>query len=201
MKYTLAAVAVLLALGLAGVTEAQTKGTAVSRLRFARAICTTGPCNASFNFRAGSIQVKRAKQPRPLTDRKFGRMRIDGLTSTGPPLPASLDGVVTGRLIYDTDPDTDCAAAGSDTLQVIGTSSLSCQAGGLGAVKCRGDIVFNAGVLDDPNCTDVQVYAQDLVFDVYEDGGVGVDTSRIARGGALVLGTTPDCNSGGSGCP
>jgi len=201
MRKMLAAIAVLLALGLAGTADAQTKGTAVSRLRFARAICTTGPCNPFFNFRAGSIQVKRAKQPRPLTDRIFGRMRIDGLTSVGPPLPASLDGVVTGRLIYGSDPDTDCAAAGSDTVQVIGTSSLSCSPGGLGAVKCRGDMVLNSGVLDDPNCTDVQVYAQDMVFEVYEDGGAGMDASRIASSGALILGRTPDCNSGGSGCP
>jgi hypothetical protein len=201
MRNMLAAVAALLALGLAATADAQTKGTAVSRLRFARAICTTGPCNPFFNFRAGSIQIKRAKQPRPLTDRIFGRMRVDGLTSSGPPLPASLDGVVTARLIYDTDPDSDCVAAGTDTVQAIGTSSLNCTPGGLGAVQCRGDIVFNAGVLDDPNCTDVQVYAQDMTFDVYEDGGVGVDASRIARGGAVILGQTPDCNSGGSGCP
>jgi len=201
MKKMLAAAALLLALGLAGAADAQTQGTAASRLRFARAMCTTGPCNPFFNFRSGSSQIKRALQPKPITNRKFGRMRLDGVTSIGPPLPASLDGVVSGRVIYGSDPDLDCSAAGSDSTQVIGTSSLSCSAGGLGAVKCRGDLVFNAGFLDDPNCTDVQVYVQDLVVEVYEDGGVGVDANRLAQSGALILGRTPGCNSGGAGCP
>lgn len=201
MAKLLAAVVLLLAVGLADSSQAQTKGTATSRMRFVRAMCTTGPCDPSFNFRAGSVQIKRAKQPKPLTNRKFGRMRLDGVTSVGPPLPASLDGVLTGRVVYDTDPDTDCSVAGTESTQVIGTSSLTCTPGGVGAVKCRGDLVFSAGVLDDPSCTDVQVYVQDLVAEVYEDGAVGVDANRVAQGGALVLGRTPDCNSGGPGCP
>ncbi len=201
MRKLLAAVALLLVAGLSGAAEAQINGTASSRVRFARAMCTTGPCNPSFNFRSGSAQVKRARQPKPITNRKFGRMRLDGVTSSGPPLPASLDGVVSGRVIYDVDPDTDCALASTESTQVIGTSSMTCQPSGLGAVKCRGDLVFVAGFLDDPNCTDVQVYVQDLSMEVYEDGGVGVDGSRLAQNGALVLGNTPDCNSGGAGCP
>lgn len=201
MRKLAVAAALAFALGFVGAVEAQTKGTASSRVRFARAMCTTGPCNPSFNFRGGSAQLKRTKQPKPLVNRKFGRMRLDGVTSSGPPLPASLDGVLTGRVIFGSDPDTDCAAAGTDMTLPIGTSSMSCSPGGVGAVKCRGDLVFLSGILDDPNCTDVQVYMQDLVVEIYEDNQVGVETSRIAESGAVILGRTPDCNSGGAGCP
>lgn len=183
-------------------TFAQTKGTATSRLRMARAMCTTGPCNPFFNFRAGSSQFKRLKQPKPLSRREIGKMRLDGLFSSGPALPASLDGVVTARLNYDAaDPDADCAAAGSDTVQVIATSSLSCRQKGVTTASCRGDIVLSNGVLDDPDCTDVQLFITDVVVEVFEDGGVGDDTKKIAQNGALVVGKTPDCNSGGAGCP
>ncbi len=181
---------------------AQTKGTASSRLRMARAICTTGPCNPSFNFRSGSAKFGRLKQPKPMTDREIGKLRLEGVFTSGPPLPASLDGVVTARVNYDgTDPDGDCAATGSDSTVVIATSSLSCNQGGPTTTSCRGDIVLASGILDDPNCTDVQLFVTDVLVEVYEDGFAGVDTKRIAQNGALVTGKTPDCNSGGSGCP
>ncbi len=181
---------------------AQQKGTATSRLRMARAMCTTGPCNPNFNFRSGSAQFKRLKQPKPMTDREIGRLRLDGVSSSGPALPASLDGVVTARVNYDTtDPDADCASVGADTTKVIATSSLSCKQKGATAVSCRGDMVLSTGVLDDPDCTDVQLFVTDVVVEVFEDGGVGDDTKKIAQNGALVTGKTPDCNSGGSGCP
>ncbi len=196
------AVAVLLLFSWAEPTLAQEKGTAASRLRMARAMCTTGPCNPSFNFRGGSAQFKRLKQPRPMTDREIGRLRLDGVSSSGPSLPASLDGVVTARVNFDaTDPDLDCAAAGSDATQVIATSSLSCKQKGATTVSCRGDLVLVNGFLDDPDCTDVQLFISDVVVEVYEDGGVGDDAQKIAQNGALVVGKTPDCDSGGSGCP
>jgi hypothetical protein len=62
-------------------------------------------------------------------------------------------------------------------------------------------MVLANGVLDDPDCTDVQLYISEVVVEVYEDGGVGVDAQKIAQNGALVVGKTPDCDSGGSGCP
>ncbi len=196
------AAAVLLVFSWAEPTFAQEKGTATSRLRMARAMCTTGPCNPSFNFRSGSAQFKRLKQPKPMTDREIGRLRLDGVSSSGPALPASLDGVVTARVNYDTtDPDSDCASVGSDTTQVIATSSLSCRQKGAFAVSCRGDMVLANGVLDDPDCTDVQLFISEVVVEVYEDGGVGDDVQKIAQNGALVVGKTPDCDSGGSGCP
>jgi hypothetical protein len=196
------AVAALMLLSSAEPAQAQGKGTATSRLRLARAMCTTGPCNPSFDFRAGSAQFKRLKQPKPLTKRDIGRLRIDGVSSSGPPLPASLDGVVTARVNYDgVDPDADCALTGGESTQVIATSSLSCRTGGPTTTSCRGDIVLSNGVLDDPDCTDVQLFITDVVVEVYEDGGVGDDARRIAQNGALMTGKTPDCNSGGAGCP
>lgn len=182
---------------------AQGKGTATARLRMARAMCATGPCNPLFNFRAGSAQFKRLKQPKPLTRRSVGRIRLDGVTRTSPGgLPTLLDGVVTARVNFDPiDPDGDCAAVGSDTTQVIATSSMSCSQKGAAAVSCRGDIVLSAGTLDDPDCTDVQQYFSDVVVEVYEDGGTGDDTKKIARNGILMTGKTPDCESGGAGCP
>lgn len=196
------ATAALVVFAWSGTAEAQNKGTATARMRMARAMCTTGPCNPAFNFRAGSVQFKRLKQPKPMTKRDYGRLRLDGISSSGPPLPASLDGVVTARVNYDgVDPDTDCAFTGDDGVQVIGTSSLSCTSGGPGTTSCRGDIVLPAGFLDTDDCTDVQVFITDVVVEVFEDGGVGDDSQKIAQNGALMTGATPDCNSGGAGCP
>ncbi len=181
----------------------QSKGTATVRVRMARAICTTGPCNPFFNFRAGSAQFKRMKQSKVLTRRSVGRLRLDGVSSTAPSgLPTSLDGLVTARVNYaPVDPDSDCAAVGSDSTFPIATSSLSCRQRGATTVSCRGDIVLEAGVLDDPDCTDVQQTFSDVVVEVFEDGGVGDDSKKIAQDGILMTGKTPDCDSGGSGCP
>ncbi len=196
------AVAFLMLVYAADPAPAQTKGTGASRVRLARAMCTTGPCNPSFNFRGGSVLFRRLKQPKPMANREIGRIRLDGVSSSGPPLPASLDGVVTARVNFDaTDPDVDCASVGGDTTQVIATSSLSCKQKGATSVSCRGDMVLSNGVLDDPDCTDVQLYVTEVVVEVYEDGGAGTDTKKIAQNGALVTGKTPDCDSGGSGCP
>lgn len=185
-----------------GSADAQQKGTATSRLRMVRAICTTGPCAPSFNFKTGSAQFKRVKQPKPMTDREIGRLRLDGVSTTGPMLPASLDGVVTARVNYaTTDPDADCGSVGGDTTQVIGTSSLSCQQKGATTVSCRGDIVLSTGVLDDPDCTDVQVFISEVLVEVFEDGGVGDDAQKLAQNGVHAIGKTPDCDSGGAGCP
>ena len=162
----------------------------------------TGPCNPAYDFRAGSAQFKRLKQPRPLTRREIGKLRLDGVSFTGPGLPSTLDGVVTARVNYDgVDPDSDCASVGGDSTFVVATSSLACSQGGSTTTSCRGDMVLSSGFLDDPNCTDVQVYISDIVVEVFEDGGAGVNTQKIARNGALLTGKTPDCDSGGAGCP
>ncbi len=196
------AVGAVLVLVIAGPVSAQLKGTATSRVRMVRAICTTGPCAPAFNFRTGSTQIKKLRQPKPMTDRDIGRMRLDGVSTTGPSLPASLDGQITARVNYDTvDPDSDCVAVGTDVTQVIATSSLSCTQKGSTTTSCRGDVVLVSGVLDDPDCTDVQVFISDLLVEVFEDGGVGDDAQKLAQNGILGIGKTPDCDSGGAGCP
>jgi hypothetical protein len=70
-----------------------------------------------------------------------------------------------------------------------------------GNTKCRGDFVLSAGFLEDPDCTDVTVTIQDISIEVYESGGVGTDEKRIAEAGSFALGSAPDCDSGGKGCP
>ncbi len=196
------AVAALLLFAWPDPGAAQEKGTASVRLAMARAMCTTGPCAPAYNFRTGFVQFKKQKQPRPLTRREVGVLRLDGVSSTGPPLPTVLDGVVSARVNFaTTDPDADCADTGADLTQVVATSTMNCRTKGPTSSSCRGKLVLSPGVFSDPNCTDVQVFLSDIVVEIFENGGVGDDTKKIARNGALVIGKTPDCNSGGSGCP
>lgn len=182
--------------------SAQLRGTASVRVPMVRAMCSTGPCAAAYNFRVGAAHFKRLRQPKALSRREVGLLRVDGVSTAGPPLPLNLDGVVSARVNYAlTDPDGDCAAVGSDTTEVIATSSLNCLQKGVTTTSCRGRIILANGVLDDPNCTDVQVFLSNIAVAVFEKDGVGDDTKLIARNGALVTGKTPDCNSGGAGCP
>jgi hypothetical protein len=196
------ALGALLLCAWAGTGVAQVRGTGSVRLAMAQAMCTTGPCSPAFNFRGGHVAFKKLKQPKPLVRREIGLLRLDGLYSAGPPLPTDLDGVVTARVNYAAiDPDSDCVAAGSDTTQTIATSSMTCRQRSATTASCRGAVVLVPGVFSDPNCTDVQVFLSDVVVEVFEDDGVGDESKRLARNGALMTGKTPDCDSGGSGCP
>lgn len=181
---------------------AQQRGTAGARMAMARAMCTTGPCAPQYNFRSGFAQFKRLRQPRLVGRRDIGTVRLDRVWTSGPPLPTALSGTLTGRINYATfDPDANCPLVGSDSTQEIATSSLFCQQSGPTWTSCRGRIILNSDVMNDPNCTDVQVFLSGLTVEIYEAGGVGDDSKMIARNGALVIGRTPDCNSGGAGCP
>jgi len=196
------AVGALLLFLWAGPVTAQERGTSTVRLAMATAMCTTGPCAPAFNFRGGFTAFKKPRQPKLLTRREIGVMRLDGVSSSGPPLPTSLDGVVTARVVFSsTDPDSDCGDTGSDSVQTIATSSLKCRQKGPSSTSCRGTLVLGGAVFNDPDCTDVRVFLTDVVTEVYEDGGVGDDSKKIAQNGALMTGKTPDCNSGGPGCP
>src|SRR5260221_9698498 len=85
-----AALALALLVG-AHAASAQTRNTATSRLRMVRAYCTTGPCDQFFTFQSGSALIRRAKQPRLVTNRKFGKVRINSLQRLrAAPLPGSL---------------------------------------------------------------------------------------------------------------
>jgi hypothetical protein len=52
-----------------------------------------------------------------------------------------------------------------------------------------------------PACSDVTQVIQDLSVEVYEGGFVGVPEHLIAVFGMNILGKSPDCASGGAGCP
>lgn len=178
--------------------EAQEVATPKTRVRMVRAFCTTGPCAPGIDFESGGGHINRLKQPKPLAKRKIGQLRLLGVQSGV--LPSALEAVVTGRLIWDTvDPDADCPDAGGDSVETIATSSMFCKQQ-VTKATCGGDLLVPVGLID-PRCTDVRFTVQDLDFEVYEFGMVGVDTSKIATQGISIVGRAPDCSSGGSGCP
>ncbi len=205
MKRTLLgalAVSGICALAIDG-AAAQEVATAKTRVRMVQAYCTTGPCDTNFTFQSGSALVNRLKQPKPYSKRKIGRVRILGLEATTASviLPAALEAELQVRMIYDTvDPDGDCPDLGSDTVETLATSSMSCKPNSSGRATCGGDLLVPLGLFD-ARCTDVRVFMHDFDIDVYEFGGVGVDTARVATQGLSVFGVEPDCSSGGSGCP
>lgn len=178
--------------------QAQEVASAKARMRMVRAFCTTGPCAPSINFESGGAHINRLKQPKPLAKRKIGRVRLLGVQSS--PLPNALDAVLTARFVYDTvDPDSDCPDAGTDTVQTLATSSMFCKQQ-IDRATCGGDLLVPLGLFD-PRCTDVRVTFLDLKVEVYEFGQVGVEASRVATDGISIVGRSPDCSSGGSGCP
>ncbi len=177
---------------------AQEVATAKTRARMIRAFCTTGPCNPGTNFDSGSALVNRMRQPKPLTKRKIGRIRLHGVRST--PLPSALSAVLTSRLVWDTiDPDGDCPVLGADTSETLATGSLFCTQQG-GHATCGGDLLVPLGLLD-PRCTDVRLTLHDMKFEVYQFNMVGNDAARIAVDGVSIVPQDIDCSSGGSGCP
>jgi hypothetical protein len=168
-------------------------------MRLVRAFCTTGPCATSLNFASGGALLRRMKQPKPISRRKIGKLYISGLTSTAT-LPGALEARMTARFVWDTvDPDGDCPDLGADSTELLATSSMFCKASG-GFAKCSGDLLAPVGIFD-PRCTDVRLTLFNINVEVFEFGNVGVDTSRVAVSGISFLGSSPDCSSGGSGCP
>lgn len=189
-----AAVAVV-SLVLVPTARAQTKATSASRIRLVRAQCTTGPCAPGFDFKRGGVQLRTVKNPKPVGDRRFGKVSITGLD----PAPATLEVEVTGTRTFGTDPNSNCALAGSQTSGVFGTSTMTCNLSDFGLSHCRGDLFFES--LLPPGCSDVRQTIQDVKIEVYQGGFLGDSTKRIATDGIAILGKSPDCSSGGSGCP
>jgi hypothetical protein len=190
------AAAALLLLG-AQATSAQTKNSASTRFRLVRAQCTTGPCHPFLTFIRGSGKINNVKQPKPVGDRFFGKIRITGVTSAS---LNQLDAEVEGRRIYGADPDNDCALANTETSGVFGTSTMICRGNVFtNESRCSGKLFFDQ--LTPPGCSDVPVHTEEIRVNVYQEGFAGVQTRLIATNGAFSLGKTPDCNSGGSGCP
>ncbi len=194
-----ASVAFAFALSAFSTVQAQEVATSKTRVRMVRAFCTTGPCNPNINFESGAALINKMKQPRPLSKRKIGKIRLQKVQSA-PPLPGALEAQVTARFVYDTvDPDGDCPDLGEDSVQTLATSSLFCKSGGVTAT-CGGDLLAPIGLFD-TRCTDVRVTILDIDVEVFEFGMVGTDTAKVATQGISIVGRTPDCSSGGSGCP
>ena len=190
-------------LGLFGVVlsvpaMAQEVATQKTRVRFVRAFCGAGLCAPGYDFEFGGGHINRLIFPKALSKRKIGKLRLRGVMSA--PLPSSLEAQVTARFIYDTiDPDGDCPDLGTDTVQVLATSSMFCNQQ-VDRATCGGDLLTPVGLID-PRCTDVRLTIHDIDFEIFEFGMVGVATSKLATQGVSVIGSAPDCSSGGFGCP
>lgn len=200
MKTAIGVATALALLTLVSTAEAQTRNTATSRLRLARAYCTTGPCNPFFTFQGGSMLLKRVKQPKLVSNRKLGNIRINALTRlSGPPLPTFLDARISGTTFYGSDANAACSLANSAVTAPFATSTMNCVTSLAGTANCKGNLFFID--LTEPECSDVAQNIQNIDVEVFEGGFVGVPERKIATFGATILGKSPDCASGGAGCP
>lgn len=180
--------------------DAQTRNTATSRMRMARAYCTTGPCNPFFTFQGGATLIKRVKQPKLVSNRKLGNIRINALQRLGgPTIPPFLDARISGTVFYGQDSNAACPLANTVVSGPFATSTMTCTVGAAGDANCKGNLFFINFTA--PACSDVSQNIQDLEIEVYEGGGVGVPEKLIGVAGMNILGKNPDCASGGAGCP
>jgi hypothetical protein len=135
-----------------------------------------------------------------VTNRKFGKIRINSLQRLGgPPIPVALEARVSGTIFYGSDLNAPCALANTSTSGPFATSTMNCVVGAAGDANCGGNLFFINFV--QPECSDVSQVIQDLSIEIYEGGFVGVPEKLIATGGMNILGKSPDCASGGAGCP
>jgi hypothetical protein len=194
------ALATAIILGVGTTATAQTKNTGASRVRMVRAHCTTGPCDPFFTFQGGSTLIRRARQPKLVTNRKLGKVRISSLQPLGAePIPTALDAQISGTIFYGQDLNAACPLANTVVSGPFATSTMSCVIGAAGDANCNGNLFFIN--FTQPECSDVSQVIQDLTIEVYEGGFVGTPERLIGTGGINVLGKTPDCASGGTGCP
>lgn len=179
---------------------AQLRNTASSRLRMVHAYCTTGPCDQFFTFQSGATLVKRVREPHLVTNRRIGKVHLNALTRLGGvPIPLTLDAQLTGTTFYGADANAVCPVANTTTSGILATSTMNCVVTGQGDANCAGDLFLTS--LVPPACSDVSQVIQDLTVEVYEGGFVGVPERLLAVFGANILGKSPDCASGGAGCP
>ncbi|MEO8604002.1 MAG: hypothetical protein ABI629_15610 [bacterium] len=166
----------------------------------ARAYCTTGPCDPFFTFQGGAALIKRVKQPKLVSNRKFGNIRVVSLQRLGSePIPSFLEARLSGTVFYGPDHNAACALANTVVSGPFATSTMNCTVGAAGDANCKGNLFFIN--FTTPACSDVDQTIQDLELEVYEGGFVGVPERQIATFGMSVLGKSPDCASGGAGCP
>lgn len=175
--------------------DAQTRSTAKSNLRLVRAQCFGVPCVPTITFTGGTVQLKRVRQPKAVSNTEFGRINMNGIA----PLPvAPLTALVSGKQVYGSDPDFDCPLANTEVNGIFGTSTMTCIPQGP-AAKCRGKLFFAAST--PVQCSDVLRTITDITVEVYDSASVGNPNGLIAVPGMAIIGRVPDCDSGGSGCP
>ena len=200
MRILLAAGITAAAFLIATGADAQTRNTATSRFRLAQAYCTTGPCDPFFTFTGGAALIKRAKQPKLVSNRKLGNIRINALQRLGgPAIPPFLEAQLSGTIYYGQDLNAACPLANTVVSGPFATSTMTCTVGAAGDANCKGNLFFIN--FTDPECSDVSQTIQDLDIEVYEGTFVGTPTRKIATAGINILGKSPDCASGGAGCP
>ncbi|MDX2170891.1 MAG: hypothetical protein SF182_27735 [Deltaproteobacteria bacterium] len=200
MKRAIGVAVALVLVGAVSAADAQTRNTATSRMRLSRAYCTTGPCNPFFTFQGGSMLLKRGKQPKLVSNRKIGNIRLNSLTRLGgPALPAFLEARLSGTTFYGADLNAACALANTSTSGPFATSTMNCVPSLAGTANCKGNLFFID--FTDPQCSDVSQNIQNLNVEVFEGGFVGVPERKIATFGVNILGKSPDCASGEAGCP
>jgi hypothetical protein len=200
MKMMIGVAMTIAALLAVSAADAQTRNTATSRLRMVRAYCTTGPCNQFFTFQGGATLIKRAKQPKLVSNRRLGNVRINRLTRLGAePIPAFLDARMSGTIFYGPDANAACALANTSVSGPFATSTMSCTISSAGDANCKGNLFFTDFTV--PACSDVSQAIQEVDIEIFEGGYVGVPERKIAEFGMNILGKSPDCASGGAGCP
>lgn len=199
MRILIGVVAMAAVLVSAAVVDAQTRNTATSRLRLVRAYCTTGPCDPFFTFQGGAALIKRAKQPKLVSNRRLGNIRINSLQRLGAdPIPAFLDARLSGEIHYGPDANAACPYANSIVSGPFATSTMSCSVTVAGTGNCKGNVFFID--FTEPACSDVAQTIRDIDIEIFE-GGFSNPERKIAEFGMNILGKSPDCASGGAGCP
>ncbi len=187
-RFVFSAAAIFL-LALASASTAQTKSTGTARYRLVRAQCTTGPCNASYAFVSGSVQVKWPKRAKRASEGKIGNVNLKTVAiaggSVGTLLPDSLTAELSGTRIFGDDPTADCPLANTVQSGVFGRADVGCFDSS-GSLRCNGDLFFDP--MEDPACRDVDMIVQDVDIAVTPDSGAGVDTAPLARFGRAVVG-------------
>jgi hypothetical protein len=192
--------------GFGGVPErriATSGGARRGTLPLIRTYCTdtTGPCDPWFTFKRGRMKTAKGRRP-SLSPEKWNasRIQIDQLQRLGErPLPPALEARISGTIVFGDDPTASCPLANTVSSGPFAAATMTCRTRRIG----DGDCVGHPTLINPPPaaCADVEHSIQNLQVDVYEGGFAGVDERWVASGGIGVFGKSPDCASGGAGCP
>ena len=177
---------------------AQTRGSGGYVARLVPEMCGSTPCNVSgISFTRGEIRLFKLKQSHLVSDTYVGRVSLQQVV----PVQKGLQAQVSATLSYGPDPNNTCPQANSQVVvSPWATSSLTCSPPAFGfAMPCLGELHLTA--LTPPQCAGVAVIVDDLSAEVYEAGFLGDPAHKIGGDGLAVGGLSPDCSSGGVGCP